>query len=156
MTAKLPSPIWQFPNPIQADPAGEGLVAVGADLAPETILAAYQQGIFPWFSGDDPICWWSPEPRCIILPERFKPSKTLLRSIKKNQYTLTLNENFAAVMQACADARAHAEGTWIRQRTLDRVVRRINRRLIVAQMGSLPRLQYCGRDSLHAVHNIPE
>lgn len=89
------------------------MVAVGADLAPETILAAYQQGIFPWFSGDDPICWWSPEPRCIILPKTFKPSKTLLRRIKKNQYTLTLNQNFTAVMQACADARAHAEGTWI-------------------------------------------
>ncbi len=88
-------------------------MAVGADLAPETILAAYQLGIFPWFSGDDPICWWSPEPRCIILPETFKPSQTLIRSIKKNQYTLTINQNFAAVMQACADARAHTEGTWI-------------------------------------------
>lgn len=113
MTSQLPQPRWQFPDPIQADPLGEGLVAVGADLAPETILAAYQLGIFPWFSGDDPICWWSPEPRCIIQPETFKPSKTLIRSIKKNQYTITLNQNFPAVMQACADARAHAEGTWI-------------------------------------------
>lgn len=113
MTTQLPQTRWQFPDPIQADPLGEGLVAVGADLAPETILAAYQRGIFPWFSGDDPICWWSPEPRCIILPETFKPSKTLIRSLKKNQYTLTINQNFAAVMQACADARAHAEGTWI-------------------------------------------
>lgn len=117
MTTSLPLPSsnWIFPNPIQADPAGEGLVAVGADLAPETILAAYQKGIFPWFSGDDPICWWSPEPRCIIFPETFKPSKTLIRSIKKNQYTLSLNQNFTAVMQACADTRAHAEGTWISQ-----------------------------------------
>ena len=113
MTSVLPQTRWQFPDPIQADPLGEGLVAVGADLAPETILAAYQLGIFPWFSGDDPICWWSPEPRCIIQPETFKPSKTLIRQIKKNQYTLTVNQNFSAVMQACADARAHAEGTWI-------------------------------------------
>lgn len=115
MTAQLPQTRWQFPDPMQADPLGEGLVAVGADLAPETILAAYQLGIFPWFSGDDPICWWSPEPRCIIQPKTFKPSKTLIRSIKKNQYTLTLDQNFSAVMQACADARAHAEGTWISQ-----------------------------------------
>lgn len=113
ISSRLPPSNWQFPDPTQADPTGEGLVAVGADLAPETILAAYQHGIFPWFSGDDPICWWSPEPRCIILPETFKPSKTLIRSIKKNQYTLTLNQSFTAVMQACADARAHAEGTWI-------------------------------------------
>ena len=113
MTSRLPQTRWQFPDPIQADPLGEGLVAVGADLAPETILAAYQRGIFPWFSGDDPICWWSPEPRCIIQPETFKPSKTLIRSIKKNQYTITLNQAFPAVMQACADARAKAEGTWI-------------------------------------------
>ena len=111
--SRLPPSHWQFPDPIQADLIGEGLVAVGADLAPETILAAYQKGIFPWFSGDDPICWWSPEPRCIIVPERFKPSKTLIRSIKKNQYTLSLNHCFTSVMQACADARAHAEGTWI-------------------------------------------
>ncbi len=111
----LPPCNWQFPDPTQADPTGEGLVAVGADLAPETILAAYQQGIFPWFSGDDPIYWWSPEPRCIILPETFKPSKTLIRTIKKNQYTISLNHSFTAVMQACADARAHAEGTWISQ-----------------------------------------
>ncbi|MBC7751461.1 MAG: leucyl/phenylalanyl-tRNA--protein transferase [Candidatus Saccharibacteria bacterium] len=113
MTLRLPQTRWHFPDPIQADPLGEGLVAVGADLAPETILAAYERGIFPWFSGNDPICWWSPEPRCVILPETFKPSKTLIRNIKKNQYTFTINQNFAAVMQACADARAHAEGTWI-------------------------------------------
>jgi leucyl/phenylalanyl-tRNA--protein transferase len=113
ISSRLPPSHWQFPDPIQADPIGEGLVAVGADLAPETILEAYQKGIFPWFSGDDPICWWSPEPRCIILPESFKPSKTLIRTIKKNQYTLTLNKSFTDIMQACADMRAHAEGTWI-------------------------------------------
>ena len=113
MTSRLPPCNWLFPEPAQADPTGEGLVAVGADLEPQTILAAYQKGIFPWFSGDDPICWWCPEPRCIIVPRTFKPSKTLIRTIKKNQYTLTLNHNFAAVIQACADARADADGTWI-------------------------------------------
>jgi leucyl/phenylalanyl-tRNA--protein transferase len=113
LSSQLPRSNWQFPDPLQADQIGEGLIAVGADLAPETILAAYQKGIFPWFSGDDPICWWSPEPRCIILPEYFQPSKSLIRNIKKNQYSLSLNHDFTGVMQACADARAHAEGTWI-------------------------------------------
>ncbi len=114
-SVKLPPSSWQFPDPIQADPQGEGLVAVGADLAPETILAAYQAGIFPWFNEDDPICWWSPEPRCIITPESFKPSKTLIRSFKKNLYTLTLDHSFVAVMRACAAVRADAEGTWINE-----------------------------------------
>ena len=114
-TARLPPSLWQFPDPIQADPQGEGLVAVGADLAPETILAAYRAGIFPWFNEDDPICWWSPEPRCIITPHTFKPSKTLIRALKKNQYTLTLDHSFAAVMRACAGVRAYAEGTWINE-----------------------------------------
>ncbi len=111
----LPPAAWQFPDPAQTDPHGEGLVAVGADLEPATIFAAYQAGIFPWFNPDDPICWWSPEPRCIIRPETYKPSKTLIRSLKKNQYTLTLDQDFAAVMRACAGARAYAEGTWINE-----------------------------------------
>ncbi len=111
--SRLPPCNWRFPEPSQADPAGEGLVAVGADLQPQTILAAYQKGIFPWFCRDDPICWWCPEPRCIIAPKTFKPSKTLIRTIKKNQYTLTLNQNFPAVIQACADTRADVDGTWI-------------------------------------------
>ena len=111
----LPPAAWHFPDPAQTDPHGEGLVAVGADLEPATILAAYQAGIFPWFNPDDPICWWSPEPRCIIRPDTYKPSKTLIRSLKKNQYTLTLDQDFAAVMRACAGARAYAEGTWINE-----------------------------------------
>jgi leucyl/phenylalanyl-tRNA--protein transferase len=113
--AALPPAAWQFPDPADSDPHGEGLVAVGADLEPATILAAYQAGIFPWFNPDDPICWWSPEPRCIMRPETFKPSKTLIRSLKKNQYTLTLSQDFEAVMRACAGARAYAEGTWINE-----------------------------------------
>jgi leucyl/phenylalanyl-tRNA---protein transferase len=113
ITSPFPPCSWVFPEPIQADPTGEGLVAVGADLEPQTILAAYQKGIFPWFNQDDPICWWCPEPRCIIVPMTFKPSKTLIRTIKKNLYTVTLNQNFAAVIQACADTRADNDGTWI-------------------------------------------
>ncbi|MEC7119945.1 MAG: leucyl/phenylalanyl-tRNA--protein transferase, partial [Pseudomonadota bacterium] len=109
----LPPAQYRFPDPIQADPLGEGLIATGGDLAPATIWQAYQQGLFPWFNADDPICWWSPEPRCVIYPDQFKPSKSLIRQIKKNQYHITLSHAFEQVIHACADTRAYAEGTWI-------------------------------------------
>ena len=59
---------YLFPKPDLADPEGLGLVAVGADLAPQTLLSAYSQGLFPWFNEDEPIAWWSPEPRCVLDP----------------------------------------------------------------------------------------
>ncbi len=113
MFDNLPPSHYEFPDPILADPDGEGLIATGADLAASTILAAYQKGMFPWFSGDDPICWWSPEPRCIIYPEQFKPSKSLVRQLKKNQYQFTLSQAFEQVITACSETRQYAEGTWI-------------------------------------------
>jgi leucyl/phenylalanyl-tRNA--protein transferase len=109
----LPPSRYEFPDPLLADPDGEGMIATGADLAPSTILAAYQKGIFPWFSEGDPICWWSPEPRCIIYPAEFTPSKSLLRQIKKNQYQFSISNSFEQVITACAAARQYAEGTWI-------------------------------------------
>lgn len=57
---------YDFPNPAEVDPDGIGLVAMGADLAPETLISAYVQGLFPWFNEDEPIAWWCPEPRCVI------------------------------------------------------------------------------------------
>jgi leucyl/phenylalanyl-tRNA--protein transferase len=114
----LPPSRFIFPNPIDADPDDEGLVAVGADLHPSTILEAYTQGIFPWFSEGDPICWWSPEPRCVIYPEQFQPSKSLIRQLKKNQYTLTLSLAFERVVTACAQPRAYAEDTWITEQII--------------------------------------
>ncbi|XID76003.1 leucyl/phenylalanyl-tRNA--protein transferase [Alkanindiges sp. WGS2144] len=104
-----------FPDPEQVDPEGEGLVGIGADLSPATLLEAYRQGIFPWFSKDDPICWWSPDPRCIIYPKAFQPSKSLLRQLKKDRYTLTLSHAFEQVVQACAQPRAYTQETWINQ-----------------------------------------
>lgn len=113
MRTPLPLSRYLFPNPMEADPEGEGLVAIGADLAPETILEAYHHGIFPWFAKGDPICWWSPEPRCIIYPKQFQPSKSLQRQLKKNQYTFTINQAFEQVMRACAAPRSYADDTWI-------------------------------------------
>ncbi len=115
----LPPSRFIFPHPLEADPEGEGLVAIGADLEASTILEAYQHGIFPWFSKDDPICWWSPEPRCVIYPDDFQPSKSLVRQLKKNQYTLTLNHVFEQVIRACAQPRHYAQDTWISEEIVE-------------------------------------
>lgn len=110
---RLPASQFQFPDPEQVDPTGEGIIGIGADLSPSTLLEAYCHGIFPWFSKDEPICWWSPEPRCIIYPHAFQPSKSLIRQLKKDRYTLTLSHAFEQVVRACAEPRAYAQETWI-------------------------------------------
>ncbi|WP_298145612.1 leucyl/phenylalanyl-tRNA--protein transferase [uncultured Acinetobacter sp.] len=102
-----------FPNPVEVDPEGHGLICIGADLAPSTLLEAYTHGLFPWFSEGEPICWWCPEPRCIIQPFAYKPSKSLLRNMKKFDYTITVNRAFEQVIRACSMPRSYANETWI-------------------------------------------
>ncbi|MBP6341903.1 MAG: leucyl/phenylalanyl-tRNA--protein transferase [Moraxella sp.] len=108
---------YQFPDPMAADPDGEGLIALGGDLAADTLVCAYRQGMFPWFNEGEPIAWWSPDPRCIIYPSDFCASKTLKRRIKNAGWTFSLNLAFAEVIAACADTRTYAEAsgsaTWI-------------------------------------------
>lgn len=104
---------YQFPDPIIADPEGEGFICIGADLTPSTLYTAYSSGLFPWFSEDDPICWWSPEPRCIIVPQDYSPSKSLLRNMKKHDYTITVNHAFEQVIRACSLPRSYEKETWI-------------------------------------------
>ena len=113
MPKPLPDSQYIFPNPIQVDPEGEGLICMGADLAPATLYQAYMTGLFPWFNQDDPICWWSPEPRCIIVPQDFMPSKSLLRNMKKMNYKVTVNRAFEQVIRACSQPRSYANETWI-------------------------------------------
>ena len=102
-----------FPDPIEVDPEGQGLICIGANLAPSTLLEAYTHGLFPWFSEGEPICWWCPEPRCIIRPFDYKPSKSLLRNMKKFDYTITVNRAFQRVIRACSMPRSYAADTWI-------------------------------------------
>ncbi|HAK32077.1 leucyl/phenylalanyl-tRNA--protein transferase [Acinetobacter radioresistens] len=109
----LPPSQYIFPDPIEADPEGEGLICIGADLSPSTLLEAYTHGLFPWFNAGEPICWWSPEPRCVIYPEHYKPSKSLLRSMKKYDYHITVNQAFEQVISSCALPRSYSEETWI-------------------------------------------
>lgn len=90
-----------------------GLLAVGGDLAPCTLLRAYRQGIFPWYSQGQPILWWSPDPRCTLAPERMKISRRLARTLKKGLFAITVNRAFDQVVAGCAAPRAGATGTWI-------------------------------------------
>jgi leucyl/phenylalanyl-tRNA--protein transferase len=90
-----------------------GLLAVGGDLSPARLIAAYQQGIFPWYGDNDPIMWWSPEPRAIISIDELRINRSLRKAIKKNPFEITLNQDFTAVTQWCADAPFRDGDTWI-------------------------------------------
>jgi leucyl/phenylalanyl-tRNA---protein transferase len=101
-----------FPNPSLAEP--DGLLAVGGDLSPEWLLAAYKNGIFPWFSAHEPILWWSPDPRLVLFPQKFKVSHSLHQKIKKNVFSVRMDSNFEQVIGACAETeRRHEDGTWV-------------------------------------------
>lgn len=110
---------WLHPEDLTFPPVDsalsepDGLLAVGGDLTPERIIAAYQKGIFPWFNPGDPILWWSPNPRTVILPEHFHISRSLNKALKKEIYRVTFDNFFEDVMRACAAPRTYADGTWI-------------------------------------------
>jgi leucyl/phenylalanyl-tRNA--protein transferase len=88
-----------------------GLVAVGGDLSPERLLAAYRRGIFPWYDEKTPILWWSPDPRAVFELNRFHVPRRLARTIRAGRFTVTANRDFGAVIRACAEDRT--DGTWI-------------------------------------------
>ncbi len=102
-----------FPSPHLALEEPDGLLALGGDLSPERILAAYHQGIFPWFNPGDPIMWWSPNPRTVIYPPNLHISKSLRKILNKGTYQVTFDHCFKDVMRACAAPRTYADGTWI-------------------------------------------
>jgi leucyl/phenylalanyl-tRNA--protein transferase len=90
-----------------------GLLAVGGDLSPERLIHAYRHGIFPWYSDDQPILWWSPDPRAVLFPEQLHISRSLYRAINRTPFEITLDKDFAAVMQGCAAPRRDGLGTWL-------------------------------------------
>jgi leucyl/phenylalanyl-tRNA--protein transferase len=91
----------------------DGLLAMGGDLSPERLVLAYKSGIFPWFNYGDPILWWSPDPRCVIFPDQFKPARSLKKSIRNRGYRFTLDSAFDQVINRCAGVRKGQSGTWI-------------------------------------------
>lgn len=103
----------QFPEPELALTDPNGLLAIGGDLQPERLLNAYYEGIFPWFNLDDPILWWSPDPRAVFVPGSMKVSRSLNKFLKKQTWTYTVNQAFDDVIKGCAQPRASQDGTWI-------------------------------------------
>lgn len=91
----------------------DGLLAAGADLSPQRLLDAYQQGIFPWFNQGDPVLWWSPDPRMVLFPAELKVSRSLRKTLRAGRYQIRSDSAFRAVMQECAAARGAQVGTWI-------------------------------------------
>lgn len=90
-----------------------GLLAAGADLSPERLLDAYAKGVFPWFSDDEPVLWWSPDPRMVLFVNEMRISRSLRRVIRTARFQVTLDRAFADVMKGCAEPRVGQDGTWI-------------------------------------------
>lgn len=101
-----------FPDPRLASP--EGLLAVGGDLSPERLLLAYSLGIFPWYGSGEPLLWWSPDPRCVLVPAEVHVSRRLERTLRQKRFLVTCNRAFDRVLAACADTRLQGGGeTWL-------------------------------------------
>ena len=86
---------------------------MGGNLSPEQILLAYRHGIFPWFGEDDPVLWWSPDPRMVLIPQAFKLSKSLSKILRRGGFEVRVDTAFEQVMRACAAPRSDQDGTWI-------------------------------------------
>ncbi len=112
-------PADHFPDLRYALTEPNGLLAFGGDLSTERLIAAYERGIFPWYSKDEPILWWSPDPRSVIFPEKFKPSRSLKKTIKKRHFKVTLDTCFADVIKKCSQPRSYSSDTWITQEMID-------------------------------------
>ncbi|WP_298556528.1 leucyl/phenylalanyl-tRNA--protein transferase [uncultured Algibacter sp.] len=111
--------IW-FPDVKKASP--EGLLAIGGDLSAERLLLAYKTGVFPWFETDEPILWWSPNPRFVLFPEKLKVSKSMKQILRNSDYTVTINKAFKDVITACSKKRKGQEDTWITNNMIDAYV----------------------------------
>ena len=108
-----------FPDPRKALNEPNGLLAFGGDLSSRRLLAAYAQGIFPWFNEDEPLLWWSPDPRCVFHTQSLKPNRSLRRRLAQVSWRITVDHAFRDVVEACAAPRPGQSGTWIVPAMLD-------------------------------------
>ncbi len=108
-----------FPPVNSALEEPDGLLAAGGDLSPDRILLAYQNGIFPWYSDDQPILWWSPNPRTVIKPCDLHISRSMQKILNKNLFRVTYDQDFESVIHACAAPRDADSGTWITDEMID-------------------------------------
>jgi leucyl/phenylalanyl-tRNA--protein transferase len=102
-----------FPPPSEALEEPNGLLAAGGDLTPERLLAAYTRGIFPWYQEGQPILWWSPDPRAVLMPDDLKVSRSLRRAVAKRGFEFRIDTEFESVVAGCAAPRNYGGGTWI-------------------------------------------
>ena len=113
----MAKPYFPDTSTVLAEPAG--LLAAGGKLDVEWLLVAYRQGIFPWFSESEPILWWCPAPRTVLYPKRFYQSKSLQKLARQQRYQITVDQDFEAVIEACAADREGQSGTWINSQMID-------------------------------------
>jgi leucyl/phenylalanyl-tRNA--protein transferase len=106
-------PSFAFPPTRHALRDPNGLLAVGGDLSPGRLLSAYRQGIFPWFSDDQPILWWTPSPRAVLFPSELRVSRSLAKAVRRGAFQVTVDQAFSQVVSACAQPRDDGLGTWI-------------------------------------------
>jgi leucyl/phenylalanyl-tRNA--protein transferase len=121
-------PVFRIPDELvfpDAELAGEdGLLGVGGDLSPERLLLAYRNGIFPWYEEGEPILWWSPDPRCILFPDRLKVSTSLRQALKKGEHDVRFDTCFDEVIRHCSEARRKGQrGTWITKEMQEAYIR---------------------------------
>jgi leucyl/phenylalanyl-tRNA--protein transferase len=102
-----------FPDPARAERQPNGLLAVGGDLRVERLVNAYRQGVFPWYSAGQPILWWSPDPRLILPPAAIHIARSLRKTLRQGRLRITLDQDFEAVIRACAEPRGGDDGTWL-------------------------------------------
>jgi leucyl/phenylalanyl-tRNA--protein transferase len=102
-----------FPPSSTALAYPNGLLAAGGRLDSDTLLAAYRRGIFPWYEAPQPVLWWTPDPRSVLFLDELHISRSLRKTLRRGQFTLSVDRCFSRVMRACAEPRADQEGTWI-------------------------------------------
>lgn len=112
-------PVYRLPDQTAFPPVEHavksGLLAVGGDLSPERLLAAYREGIFPWYSEGEPLLWWSPDPRFVLFPRELRVSRSMRQFLKKQLFRITFDHAFRSVIAACRKPRPGQEVTWITQ-----------------------------------------
>ncbi len=114
----LSDELW-FPPVEEAEEIG--LLAAGGDLSPQRLLLAYSLGIFPWYNPGEPILWWSPDPRCVLFPDKIHISKSLRKVLNRHEFRVTFDSDFSAVIDCCRQVRAD-QGTWITPEMYDAYV----------------------------------
>ncbi len=108
----------EFPDPENALHEPEGLLAIGGCLSPQRLINAYRKGIFPWFNPGDPILWWCPNPRLVLFPADIRISRSLRKTMHKQEYAITFDLAFSEVIRACAAPRKECADTWITEQMI--------------------------------------